>query len=214
MKRFEANKNAMEQGIDITRDFVVVSDECCPSNVGDIFKHKSSDKWYILSLFERKSDGEQLYMYWSNLYYATETNNTTNKVKIKLLEEKKQAIQKEIDELEKETIDFSKFVARSGSSLVIKWDKYLASHNNWDIAYRSTYNTSNTPPDYTHTTVWELERGDVFICEDNVECMELCSFNVYIGEWIVQYLSNYYSVERIYSTRYDLQVKVIKFLRT
>jgi hypothetical protein len=41
------------------------------------------------------------------------------------------------------------------------------------------YYTTETP-DYTHTTVGELERGDVFICEDEVDGMELRDFNIYV----------------------------------
>jgi prefoldin subunit 5 len=60
---------------------------------------------------------------WGLLYYAEEiTNNTNtmNKDKIEILEEKKKAIQNEIDELSKERIDFSEFVGRYGKTLVIK----------------------------------------------------------------------------------------------
>jgi len=132
---------------------------------------------------------------------------------LKLLEESRDILQNQIDELNNEKIDFSEFVGRYETSLVIKWEKNLISYSNWDIGYAKVY-TTFANPDYTHTTVGELERGDVFICEDNVEDMELRSFNVYVEKCQVQYLSNASGVETIRNYNYSQFTKVIKFLRT
>jgi hypothetical protein len=38
-------------------------------------------------------------------------------------------------------------------------------------------------PDYIHTTVGELEKGDVFITEEEVELgMDISSFNIYVAD--------------------------------
>ena len=144
---------------------------------------------------------------------------------LKALAETISKAQKQMEEINNEKIDFSKFVEGYGTSLVIKWERWLVSHMNWDISYMK-YDCTTKTLDYTHTTVGELERGDVFICEDEVDRMELESFNIYVQKWVVQYLSKYCTTEVIdnyeYSTDteviahhvYSTDTKVIKFLRT
>jgi hypothetical protein len=121
METFEENKNAVELGIDTTREFVVVNVDVDDFYfaAGDILELDRNDKSHY-PFFKRKSDGVSGCVYWNWLSYADEETNTMNKDKIEILEEKKKAIQNEIDELSKEKIDFSEFVARSGSSLIIK----------------------------------------------------------------------------------------------
>jgi len=121
--------------------------------------------------------------------------------------------QKQMEEINNEKIDFSNFVGGYGTSLVIKWERGLVSYSDWDIGYAKNYLNAKTP-DYTQTTVGELERGDVFICEDEVEDMELEDFNIYVQKWVVQYLTKFCGIEVIENCKYASDTKVIKFLRT
>ena len=132
---------------------------------------------------------------------------------LKALAETISKAQKQMEEINNEKIDLSEFVGRYETSLVIKWEKNLISYSNWDIGYAKIY-TNFTTPDYTHTTVEELEKGDVFICEDKVEDMELESFNIYVHEWAAQFLNDSFSGDMIDWHRYYTDTKVIKFLRT
>jgi hypothetical protein len=54
----------------------------------------------------------------------------------------------------------------------------------------------------------------VFITEEEVELgMDISSFNIYVADWRVQYLTNIGGFEIIENNSYYLGTKVIKFLR-
>jgi hypothetical protein len=99
------------------------------------------------------------------------------------------------EEFEKEEkINFSKFISVFGGDIYIKWeDTFLVSFNDWRLYFfekdKDDYKAFKNPS-YIKTSIDKLEYWDIFIYEDDVENMEIESFNFFINSEMAYYISN------------------------
>jgi len=120
-------------------------------------------------------------------------------------------------------IDFNEWIGRVEKTLIIKWDKFLASYKDWGISYMDKLNScSSYEIHYEETTLDKLEKWDVFICKEYVDVCKTEDFNIFIwkdedwvyilnyllnNEWYVEFIDN------ICIPQSRWQTEVIKFLR-
>jgi len=126
--------------------------------------------------------------------------------------------------IEEEKVDFSKFIGRIGSVLIIKSKKDLFVHNNKDISYSNECEYFTDELHYVEFEMKDLKPGDVFFegsLTDAKKEQKLHNFHVLVGidddeDIVTQHLYNDCGVERITDTNFSRDCKnqtVVKFLR-